>query len=203
MENWITDFMSNFGYIGICLLILFENVFPPIPSEVILTFGGFMTTYSGMTVVGVILAATAGSVVGAMILFSIGMLFDVERLEKLVDRWGGILRITRKDIHRVDAWFRKFGVWAVLLCRLIPLVRSLISVPAGMARMNFPLFILLTAIGSLAWNTILVLVGAKLGENWEAVLEYMDIYSTVVYILLGIGGIAVVLWYIRFRRKRA
>ncbi|QTD40450.1 DedA family protein [Sporosarcina sp. Te-1] len=203
MENWITEFMSDFGYIGICLLILIENVFPPIPSEVILTFGGFMTTYSGMTVVGVILAATAGSVVGAMILFSIGMLFDVERLERLVDRWGGILRITRKDIHRVDAWFRRFGVWAVLLCRLVPLVRSLISVPAGMARMNFPLFILLTAIGSLAWNTILVLVGAKLGENWDAVLEYMDIYSTVVYILLGIGGIAVCLWYIRFRRKRA
>ncbi|MBB4822891.1 membrane protein DedA with SNARE-associated domain [Sporosarcina luteola] len=203
MENWITEFMSDFGYIGICLLILIENVFPPIPSEVILTFGGFMTTYSGMTVAGVILAATAGSVVGAMILYSIGMLFDVERLERLVDRWGGILRITRKDIHRVDAWFRRFGVWAVLLCRLVPLVRSLISVPAGMARMNFLLFIVLTAIGSLAWNTILVLVGAKLGENWDAVLEYMDIYSTVVYIVIGIGGIAVCLWYIRFRRKRA
>ena len=88
MENWITEFMSEFGYIGVLLLIMLENIFPPIPSEVILTFGGFMTTFSDMTQLGVIIAATIGSVIGAMILYSMGLLIDVSRLEKIVDRWG-------------------------------------------------------------------------------------------------------------------
>lgn len=202
MENWITAIMDQFGYFGVFLLIMIENVFPPIPSEVILTFGGFMTTYSDMTRVGVIIAATAGSVIGAMILYSIGLFLDVARLEKIVDRWGGILRLTRKDIHKADAWFDKYGPWTVLLCRLVPLIRSLISIPAGMSNMNFPLFILLTTIGSLIWNTALVMIGAAVGNNWQLIVHYMDIYSNVAYVLLAIGGIAICIWYIRFRRKR-
>ena len=118
MENWITEFMSEFGYFGVLLLIMLENIFPPIPSEVILTFGGFMTTYSDMTQLGVIIAATIGSVIGAMILYSIGLLIDVSRLEKIVDRWGHLLRLTRKDIHKADAWFDKYGPWTVFFCRL-------------------------------------------------------------------------------------
>ncbi|QNK87941.1 DedA family protein [Sporosarcina sp. resist] len=202
MENWITEFMDQFGYFGVFLLIMIENVFPPIPSEVILTFGGFMTTYSDMTRMGVIIAATAGSIIGAMILYSIGLFLDVARLEKIVDRWGGVLRLTRKDIRKADAWFDKYGPWTVLLCRLVPLIRSLISIPAGMSNMNFPLFILLTTIGSLIWNTALVMIGAAVGDNWQSIVHYMDIYSNVAYALLAIGGIVICIWYIRFRRKR-
>lgn len=202
MENWITEFMDQFGYFGVFLLIMIENVFPPIPSEVILTFGGFMTTYSDMTRMGVIIAATAGSIIGAMILYSIGLFLDVARLEKIVDRWGGVLRLTRKDIRKAGAWFDKYGPWTVLLCRLVPLIRSLISIPAGMSNMNFPLFILLTTIGSLIWNTALVMIGAAVGDNWQSIVHYMDIYSNVAYALLAIGGIAICIWYIRFRRKR-
>ncbi|MFJ7934131.1 DedA family protein [Sporosarcina sp. NPDC096371] len=202
MENWMTELMSQFGYFGVFLLIMVENVFPPIPSEVILTFGGFMTTYSDMTRMGVIIAATAGSVIGAMILYSVGMLLDVTRLEKIVDRWGGMLRLTRKDIYRADAWFDKYGSLTVLFCRLVPLIRSLISIPAGMANMNFLLFILLTTVGSLIWNTALVFLGAAVGDNWQLIVHYMDIYSNIVYVLLAIGGIAVCFWIIRFRRKR-
>lgn len=194
--------MDQFGYFGVFLLIMIENVFPPIPSEVILTFGGFMTTYSDMTRMGVIIAATAGSIIGAMILYSIGLFLDVARLEKIVDRWGGVLRLTRKDIRKADAWFDKYGPWTVLLCRLVPLIRSLISIPAGMSNMNFPLFILLTTIGSLIWNTALVMIGAAVGDNWQSIVHYMDIYSNVAYALLAIGGIAICIWYIRFRRKR-
>ena len=194
--------MDQFGYFGVFLLIMIENVFPPIPSEVILTFGGFMTTYSDMTRVGVIIAATAGSVIGAMILYSIGLFLDVARLEKIVDRWGGVLRLTRKDIRKADAWFDKYGPWTVLLCRLVPLIRSLISIPAGMSNMNFPLFILLTTIGSLIWNTALVTIGAAVGDNWQSIVHYMDIYSNIAYALLAIGGIAICIWYFRFRRKR-
>lgn len=195
--------MSEFGYFGVLLLIMLENVFPPIPSEVILTFGGFMTTYSDMTRLGVIIAATVGSVVGAMILYSIGLFIDVKRLEKIVDRWGGFLRLTRNDIHRADAWFDKYGPWTVFFCRLVPLIRSLISIPAGMSNMNFPLFILLTTLGSLVWNTILVSLGVAVGDNWASIVTYMDIYSNIAYAILIMCGIAAVIWYIRFRRKRA
>lgn len=161
-----------------------------------------MTTYSEMTRIGVIAVATAGSIVGAMVLYCIGTLLDVARLEKIVDRWGKWLRLTRKDVQRADAWFDKYGPWTVFFCRLVPLVRSLISIPAGMSNMNFPLFLLLTAVGSLIWNTVLVLLGAAVGENWESVLSYMDVYSTIIYSLLVLGGIVLGMMYINFRRKR-
>ena len=201
MENWITEFMEQYGYWGILLMIAVENLFPPIPSEIILTFGGFMTTYTGMSVPGVILFATAGSVGGAVILYGIGLLIDVERMEKIVDRYGHLIRVKREDIHRADAWFDKYGYWTVLFCRMIPLVRSLISIPAGMSNMRFWLFLLFTTIGTLAWNTILVIIGAALGDSWESVLHYMDIYSNVVYALLVVGLIALAVLYFRKYRK--
>lgn len=203
MENWITDIMEQFGYFGVFVLIMVENVFPPIPSEVILTFGGFMTTASSLTKVGVIGAATAGSVAGAVILYGIGLLLDVERLEKIVDRWGRVLRLTREDIHKADAWFDKYGPWTVFFCRLVPLIRSLISLPAGMSNMNFLLFLLLTTLGSLIWNTVLVSLGAAVGDNWEIIVRYMDIYSNIAYAVIAVLGIAAIIWYINFRRKRA
>ncbi|SEI96916.1 membrane protein DedA, SNARE-associated domain [Bhargavaea ginsengi] len=203
MENWITDIMEQFGYFGVFVLIMVENVFPPIPSEVILTFGGFMTTASSLTKVGVIGTATAGSVAGAVILYGIGLLLDVERLEKIVDRWGRVLRLTREDIHKADAWFDKYGPWTVFFCRLVPLIRSLISLPAGMSNMNFLLFLLLTTLGSLIWNTVLVSLGAAVGDNWESIVRYMDIYSNIAYAVIAVLGIAAIIWYINFRRKRA
>lgn len=203
MENWITDIMSQYGYIGIFLLIMLENIFPPIPSEVILTFGGYMTTQTSMTPIGVILVSTGGSVAGAVILYGIGLLLDVERLEKIVDRWGRVLRLTKKDIHKADAWFDKYGIWTVLFCRLIPLIRSLISIPAGMSNMKFGLFLLFTTIGTLIWNTILVSVGAAVGDNWESIVGVMDVYSNIVYVLIVLAGLAIILWYLRFRKRRA
>ena len=203
MENWITDIMSQYGYLGIFLLIMLENIFPPIPSEVILTFGGVMTTKTDMTAMGVILISTAGSVVGAMILYGIGQFMDVSRLEKIVDRWGKVLRLTRKDIHKADSWFDKYGIWTVLFCRLIPLIRSLISIPAGMANMKFGLFLLFTTLGTLIWNTILVSLGAAVGDNWESIVSVMDVYSNIAYALIAIAGLAVIWWYIRFRKRRA
>ncbi|MET3699417.1 membrane protein DedA with SNARE-associated domain [Bacillus oleivorans] len=203
MENWITDIMEQFGYWGILFLIALENVFPPIPSEVILTFGGFMTTKTDLTVTGVILFATLGSVGGAIILYGIGLLIDVERLEKIVDKWGHILRITKEDIHKADAWFDKYGVWTVFFCRLVPLIRSLISIPAGMSNMNFWIFLVFTTLGTLIWNILLVNIGAAVGASWETIVHYMDIYSNVVYVLLAILFIAVVVLYIRKRRVRS
>ncbi|WP_419960651.1 DedA family protein [Psychrobacillus sp. BM2] len=199
MEAWITDWMNQFGYLGVFLLILAENIFPPIPSEVILTLGGFMTTTTSMTKFGIIIASTAGSVIGAAILYGIGLLLDVERLEKIVGKYGKFLRLTIKDIHKADAWFDKYGVWAVFFGRLVPLVRSLISIPAGMSNMKFGLFLLFTTLGTLIWNTVLVSVGAAVGDNWDEIVGYMDIYSNIVYAIIAIGGIAFLIWYFKKR----
>jgi membrane protein DedA with SNARE-associated domain len=201
MQNWVTSMMEELGYIGVFLMMALENVFPPIPSEIVLPFGGFLTTTTNITVLGVIAAATVGSVLGAIILFGIGLLFDVEQLEKMIDRYGHILRIKKQDIKRADAWFDKYGYWTVFICRLVPLVRSLISIPAGMSNMNFAMFLLFTVAGTLFWNTILILIGVQLGESWTDILKFMDLYSTVVYIGLGIGMILIVYLFIKRRKQ--
>lgn len=202
MEEWIIAVMSDYGYAGIFLLIMVENIFPPIPSEVILTVGGFMTTTTDLTIAGVILASTAGSVLGAVILYGIGLLLDVERLEKIVDKYGNWLKVKIEDVHRADAWFDRFGVWTVFFGRLIPLVRSLISIPAGMSNMKFWLFLLFTTLGTLLWNTVLVFVGAAVGENREGILEQLDIYSNIVYALIVLAAVAAVWYYFKKIRKR-
>ncbi|PGZ84975.1 DedA family protein [Bacillus sp. AFS029533] len=201
MQNWIIETMDTFGYLGIFLLIALENIFPPIPSEVILTFGGFMTTESSLSKLGVIFFSTLGSVIGAIILFWIGTLLDIKTLEKIVERWGHFLRLTKKDVHKADEWFSKYGVWTVFFCRLIPLIRSLISIPAGMARMNFWIFLLFTTLGSLIWNTILVLVGASVGASWEKIVEYMDVYSSIIYGILAIGLVVLIFLFIKKRKR--
>ncbi|TWT06859.1 DedA family protein [Planococcus sp. CPCC 101016] len=202
MEEWITSVMSDYGYFGIFLLIMLENIFPPIPSEVILTVGGFMTTTTAMTIPGVILASTAGSVIGAVLLYGVGLLLDVERLEKIVDKYGNWLRVKREDIHKADAWFDRFGIWTVFFGRLIPVVRSLISIPAGMSNMRFWLFITFTTIGTLLWNTVLVFVGEAVGDNREQIMRQLELYSNVVYALIGIAVIAAVWYYIKKIRAR-
>ncbi|MNO19079.1 Inner membrane protein YqjA [compost metagenome] len=199
MKTWITDIMEQFGYAGIFLMLALENIFPPIPSEVILPFGGFMTTTSRLTIPGVLIASTAGSLLGAVILYWIGRLLDVSRMERIVDRYGKWIRIKKSDIRKADAWFDKYGYWTVLFCRMVPLVRSLISIPAGMSGMKFGLFMLFTTIGTLGWNTLLILLGAALGESWEDIGGYIETYSSVVYVLLAGGILVLGLLYLRKR----
>lgn len=202
MENWLIEIMNEYGYIGIMFLIAIENIFPPIPSEVILVFGGFMTTTSNLNVIGVVTSATAGSVVGAIVLYIIGLQLDVPLLEKIVKKWGHILRITINDIHKADAWFNKYGPWTVFFCRFVPIIRSLISIPAGMSNMNVALFLPLTILGTLIWNIVLVYLGASVGTNWEVIVEYFEIYSKVVYIILLLLIISLVIIFIKRKDNR-
>ncbi|MGD7023457.1 DedA family protein [Rossellomorea vietnamensis] len=199
MENWLMEIINNFGYGGIFLLIALENIFPPVPSEVILTFGGFVTTTSDLTITGVVIASTLGSVIGAVVLYGLGLQLDVERMEKIVDKWGHILRLTKKDIHRADAWFDKYGYWSVFFCRFVPLIRSLISIPAGMSNMKFVPFLIFTTAGTFIWNIVLVNLGAKVGASWEQIVHYMDIYSNIVYAVIAVLGIAFLVFF--FKRK--
>ncbi len=202
MQNWITDFMEQFGYLGIFLLMCLENIFPPIPSELILTLGGFMTTASELNVIGVIFAATAGSVLGAVILYCLGLLLDVERLLKISDKWGKYFHIKQQDILKADEWFDKHGYWTVLFCRMIPFIRSMISIPAGMSNMKFLIFLFFTTVGTLIWNSLLVTMGVLLGESWEKVLYYMEIYSNIIYVGLTFGLIIFMVYFVKRNRKK-
>lgn len=202
MEAWITSVMESYGYAGIFLLILLENIFPPIPSEIVLTVGGFMTTTTDLSIVGVIAASTGGSVAGAIILYYVGRWLSVERLEGVVEKYGKWLRLKKQDLHKADAWFDRYGMWTVFFGRLIPVVRSLISIPAGMSGMRLKWFLLFTISGTLIWNAILVIVGAAVGENREAIMRQLELYSNVVYVLLIIGAVGSI-WYFLWKRRSA
>ncbi|HAA4753145.1 TPA_asm: DedA family protein [Listeria monocytogenes] len=202
METWITSIMADFGYIGIFVLIMVENLFPPIPSEIILTFGGFMTTVTSLNVVMVIIVATLGSVVGAIILYKVASYFGKERLTKIVLKYGRILRLKESDIERAESFFLKYGSWAVFLCRMIPLIRSLISIPAGMTKMKMSRFLILTTAGSLLWNTVLIGLGAVLGESWNEIVVFMDSFSTIIYSVIAILVVVGLGFFFRARFKK-
>lgn len=198
MQNWILTIMSRFGYIGVAGLIGLENLFPPIPSEVILTFGGFITTCTDLKFSGVVLAATAGSLFGAIILYGVGYLLSYEKLCKILSgKTGKILHLYPEDIAKAVSWFDKKGNVTVFFCRFIPIVRSLISIPAGCAKMKILPFLLLTAAGSFIWNTVLVWLGALAGESWQKIAGLMDTYSSIVLIILVIAGISALYYFIK------
>lgn len=202
LETWITSIMADFGYIGIFVLIMVENLFPPIPSEIILTFGGFMTTVTSLNVVMVIIVATLGSVVGAILLYKVASYFGKERLTKIVLKYGRILRLKESDIERAENFFLKYGSWAVFLCRMIPLIRSLISIPAGMTKMKMSRFLILTTAGSLLWNTVLIGLGAMLGESWSEIVVFMDSFSTIIYSIIVILVVVGLGFFFRARFKK-
>ena len=185
MQEMVLSIMEQFGYFGVFFLIAVENIFPPIPSEVILLFGGFMTTFTKLSVVGVIIAATLGSLLGAIVLYFIGKILNKERLKRIVSgKIGKVLRLKESDIDKADHWFDTKGNKTVFFCRFIPIVRSLISIPAGMSEMAIPKFLLYTIAGSLIWNSVLTIIGAKVGDNWESILGIFDNFSHIVLIIL-------------------
>ncbi len=200
MQEFILSIMNQFGYIGVFLLIAIENIFPPIPSEVILLFGGFMTTYTRLNIIGMVIASTLGSVIGAIVLYYIGKIFNKDRLKKIISgKIGKIIRLKPSDIDKADQWFDKKGNKTVFFCRFVPLIRSLISIPAGMSEMPMGKFLLYTVIGSTIWNTVLIIVGSIVGENWTSILNILDTYSHIVVILLAI--IVVVFVYIFYHKR--
>ena len=187
MRELVLELMGEYGNLAVFLLILVENLFPPIPSEVILTFGGVMTVCTDMTPVGVILFSTAGSLSGAVILYSVGRFLPDEVFRKLLcGRIGHLLHFRPEDVDLARGWFRDRGRSAVFLCRLIPIVRSLISIPAGIARMPFVPFLVFTAAGSFLWNTVLVYAGRIAGDSWEKVSAAFGVYSDLFLMIAGI-----------------
>ena len=203
MQELIISLIEQYGYAGIFFLIALENIIPPIPSEVILTFGGFLTLGTGLGVPGVTAAATLGSLAGAAVLYGAGLLLSKERLKKIAaGRTGRLLGLQAEDVEKADAWFRRTGTKAVFFCRCVPVVRSLISIPAGMSRMGLPQFFLYTAAGSLIWNRVLVSLGAFMGEAWGRIAYLAGEYAHVMLIVLGISAASGVLWLLGNRSSR-
>ena len=199
MEDLFTNLISQFGYFGVWFLIFFENVFPPIPSELILPLSGFFTTTTDLTLPGVIIAATVGSITGAYILYGIGRILSRERLMTFFGtRPMRLLGFKPEDISSAVDWFDRKGQVTVLICRCIPVVRSLISIPAGTAKMNVLKFSLYTLLGSAVWNSILCSLGAAAGSAWETVTEQAEWVSDVVkYVIIAVVAVAVVFWVVK------
>lgn len=203
MEQFVISMMEQFGYFGIFFLIFIENIFPPIPSEVVLLFGGFMTTNTQLHLLGMIIFSTLGSTAGAIVLYYIGKIFNKERLKRILSgKIGKVLRLKNSDIDKADHWFDTKGNKTVFFCRFIPVVRSLISIPAGMSEMPIPKFLIYTISGSLIWNMVLLFVGNKVGENWKAIVGIMSQYSHIILILLIICFIGFVIYYYSKKKPR-
>lgn len=196
MTSWITDLIDSFGALGVALLMTLENLFPPIPSELILPFTGFLVGRGELSFLSALAASTAGSLAGALILYALG-------------RWGGrnlilryrrFLRVKEADLDRAESWFDKYDEWVVLFGRMIPGVRSIVSIPAGMLGTPFVRFVLLTTAGSAAWNTLLLGMGWYLGDNWQQISGIVSSVSTVVLVLFAVALAGAVAWWWR-RRK--
>lgn len=202
MENTIIFFMNKYGYLGILFLIMIENIFPPIPSEIVLGFGGFMTRNTNLTLFGVIFISAIGSCLGASILYFCGYAVNKERLIKLTKtRLGKILNLKETDIENANNWFLKRGYKSILFGRFIPLIRSVISIPAGISKMPFLTFILLTFIGTFIWNGILTIIGSMLGDNWYKIVLFIKKYSTSALIISIIFTVFSFIYCIRLKKK--
>lgn len=192
VAGWAVDVMETLGGFGAFLLIGLENLFPPLPSEIILPLAGFTASLGTLSLIEMILWCTAGSVVGAWLLYGVGAALGRERTRKIM---GALPLVNVNDIIKTEAWFDKHGRWTVFLGRMIPIFRSLISIPAGVTRMSFAIFTVLTTAGSLIWNTILIYAGYLLGENWAAVEDWVSILSRIVLVAV----IVFLIWWISRR----
>jgi membrane protein DedA with SNARE-associated domain len=200
LADWVTDVIDKLGYLGVALLVALENLFPPIPSEIVLPFAGFVARDGRANLVGMIAAATIGSLVGAWILYGISAWIGPDRFGRFVVRYGRFLRLTEADVAKSEQWFDRHSTKAVLVCRCIPLIRSLISIPAGFRRMPIVRFTVYTALGSLVWNAALIGAGYGLRSQWENVEPIMSVFQYVVIAAI-LGAIGWFVWR-RFGARR-
>ncbi len=186
LATWVTNVIETLGYPGLTILVALENLFPPIPSEVILPLAGFLTGQGKFSFVLVLIAATLGSLIGALILYAIGVALGRGGIRRLFEKYGYLALLTAEDLNRAEDWFDRWGPVAVFTGRLVPVVRSLVSIPAGYRRMPLVQFIPLTIFGSLLWNGALVTLGWAFGENWHAIEQYVGWLQYVVVAVVAI-----------------
>ncbi len=194
--NWIGDFISAYGYLGLAVLMLAENLFPPIPSEAVLPLAGFFVGRGELSFLPALAVATLGSLAGAIILYALGRWGG----RALVLRYGRTLRVKEKDLDRAEKWFEEYGDAVVLVARIVPFARSVVSIPAGVLEMPLLRFMLLSAAGTCAWNTLLIGAGWYLGENWERISSIVGSASEIVVIVLAAVTVVLIVRWWRSRR---
>lgn len=203
MNETFVKIIETYGYLGIAALICIENVFPPIPSEVVLLAAGFMTLGTSLAPVPVIIAATLGALAGAFVLYGLGRVLQKERLKLLfAGKFGQVLHLKPEFVDRADVWFEKYEYKAVFICRCVPVLRSLISIPAGISRMPLGPFIVLTVAGSVLWNTLLVYMGVFMGDAWETCLPYFKRYEHIVIVAVIVGAVGFGAWQLIKSKKK-
>ena len=192
----ITGFINDYGYLAIALLIALENIFPPIPSEVILTFTGFLTISTDLNIFYAISAATIGAVLGAGILYALGHFLAVERIEALLNgKIGKILHLKPSDVKKAADFFNRHGGQAVFFGRFVPVVRSLISIPAGMTHFSFSYFLIFSTLGTFIWNAVLIYIGHFASNSWQQIVSIIDNYLHIFLIFVVIICLVVFLWH--------
>ena len=185
--SWVTWVIETLGYVGVAVVLALESVFPPIPSEAVLPLTGYLVSQGRMSFVGAVIASTVGAVAGALILYWLGYALGEDRTRSLVKQYGRWMLLTEEDLDRAQGWFDRHGRVAVLIGRLAPLVRSLVSIPAGVTRMPLATFTLYTAIGSAIWNAALIGAGWALGASWTYVQEYQRYFGYAVLAVIGLA----------------
>ncbi len=201
LTSWAVDVIEQFGYVGVALMVALENLIPPIPSEVVLPMAGFLVGQGRFDIVPLLIAATIGSMTGALVLYGVGYWLGDRRLRWLVRRYGKFLLMDEQDLDGTTSWFKRHGSTAVFVGRLVPGIRSLISIPAGVTHMPIGKFCIFTVAGSLIWNTILIGAGWILGREWHRVEEYTGVLEIIVIVAAVIIG-ATYLWRRRDRIRQ-
>ncbi|MCX4680719.1 DedA family protein [Streptomyces sp. NBC_01433] len=198
IAGWAAGLVATLGGPGAGLAIALENLFPPLPSEIILPLTGFAASQGVLSLASALFWTTLGSVVGAVVLYGIGLVFGRERMHRF---WAKLPLVKVSDLERTEQWFARHGTKAVFLGRMVPVFRSLISVPAGVERMPLPTFVALTTAGSLLWNTVLVMAGYWLGDRWHLVETYVGVVSKVVLAVVLLAVIGYVAVRLRGRKR--
>jgi membrane protein DedA with SNARE-associated domain len=199
MAEWITQIMTSMGYWGIGLLMFLENLFPPIPSELIMPLAGFTIGQGKMSFVPAVAAGVIGTMLGALPWYYIGKYLGEARLKNWINHYGKWIGISGEEIDKTQRWFYRHGPKAVFFGRLVPGVRTLISVPAGFSQMRLAEFLIYSTLGTLAWTLLLTFAGYLLGDNYELVDEYLGPVSKIVLGLILIAGLV---WLVQYRKKR-
>jgi membrane protein DedA with SNARE-associated domain len=205
INTWVLNLISTMGYPGLCFVMFLENVFPPIPSEIILPMAGNLTLNGNFSLAGITFVGMIGSVAGAWVFYGIGYLFSEKRIRLLIQNYGKWFLLSTNDLDRALTWFQQYGNWVVFFGRMIPMVRSLISIPAGLTKMNWIKFTLFTALGTACWSFLLAFAGQTLGKNWGQVETFLASFETIVWIIIGVGIVGFLLkkinpkkWYLKW-----
>lgn len=190
----------SLGYVGITIVMFIENIFPPIPSEVIIPFSGFLISEGELSFVPTLIATGVGSLLGALFFYYLGVVLGEARTRSLFKRYGKFLLLYESDLDHSLSFFNRHSSAVVFWARFIPGIRSLISIPAGVARMNVKKFLAYTILGTTIWNTALMVAGIYLGQNWEEILVFVDRFDTILYVLIA----ALITWWLvgRLRARR-